>query len=55
MPSEFTERLVVFFSKEQMEIIKTESEKLGLTASDWVRMTIFGGFVKYMEENWTFK
>ena len=37
---EFTERINVFFSKEQMEIIREEAAKLGLTVSAYVRMII---------------
>ncbi len=37
---EFTERINVFFSKEQMEQVKAEADKLGLTVSAYVRMVV---------------
>lgn len=37
---EFTERIQVFFTKEQMELIKVEASKLGLTVSAYVRMVV---------------
>lgn len=37
---EYTERINVFFSKDQMEQIKAEAEKLGLTVSAFVRMVV---------------
>ena len=38
--SEFTERINVFFTPEQLERIKTEAEKMGLTVSVYVRMVV---------------
>ena len=37
---EFTERINVFFTLEQMERIKAEAEKVGLTVSAYVRMVV---------------
>ena len=37
---EYTERINVFFSKEQMEQVKAEADKLGLTVSAYVRMVV---------------
>lgn len=37
---EFTERINVFFSKEQLKLIEAEAEKLGLTVSAYVRMAV---------------
>ena len=37
---EYTERINVFFSKEQMEQVKDEADKLGLTVSAYVRMVV---------------
>lgn len=37
---EFTERINVFFSKEQLKQIEAEAEKLGLTVSAYVRMVV---------------
>ena len=37
---EFTERINVFFTPEQLEQIKAEAQKLGLTASAYVRMVV---------------
>ena len=37
---EFTERINVFFAPEQMERIKAEAEKVGLTVSAYVRMVV---------------
>lgn len=37
---EFTERINVFFSKEQLEQIEAEAKKLGLTVSAYVRMVV---------------
>lgn len=37
---EFTERINVFFTPEQMERIKAEAEKVGLTVSAYVRMAV---------------
>ena len=37
---EFTERINVFFTPEQMERIKAEAEKVGLTVSAYVRMVV---------------
>ena len=37
---EFTERINVFFKPEQMERIKVEAEKVGLTVSAYVRMVV---------------
>lgn len=34
----YTERINVFFSSEQLEAIKAEADKLGLTVSAFVRM-----------------
>ena len=45
--SEFTERINVFFTPEQLERIKAEAEKLGLTVSAYVRMVV----VKVVNEN----
>lgn len=36
----FTERINVFFSPEQLEQIKAEAEKVGLTVSAYVRMVV---------------
>ena len=38
--TEFTERFNVFFTPEQMERVKAEAEKLGLTVSAYVRMVV---------------
>jgi predicted DNA binding CopG/RHH family protein len=38
--TEFTERINVFFTPEQMERVKAEAEKLGLTVSAYVRMVV---------------
>lgn len=38
--SEFTERINVFFTPEQLERIKTDAEKMGLTVSAYVRMVV---------------
>ena len=38
--SELTERINVFFTPEQLERIKTEAEKMGLTVSAYVRMVV---------------
>lgn len=37
---EFTERINVFFSKEQLKQIEAVAEKLGLTLSAYVRMVV---------------
>lgn len=37
---EFTERINVFFSKEQMQRIEVKAEELGLTISAYVRMVV---------------
>ena len=37
---EFTERINVFFTPEQMEQVKAEAVKLGLTVSAYVRMVV---------------
>jgi len=37
---EFTERISVFFTPEQMEHVKAEAGKLGLTVSAYVRMVV---------------
>ena len=37
---EFTERINVFFTPEQMEQIKREASKVGLTVSAYVRMVV---------------
>lgn len=37
---EFTERINVFFSKEQLKQIEAEAERLGLTVSAYVRMVV---------------
>ena len=37
---EFTERINVFFSKEQLQQIEAKAEKLGLTVSAFVRMVV---------------
>lgn len=37
---EFTERINVFFSKEQLKQIEAKAEKLGLTVSAYVRMVV---------------
>lgn len=37
---EFTERINVFFTPEQIEQIKCEASKVGLTVSAYVRMTV---------------
>lgn len=36
----FTERINVFFTPEQLEQIKAEAEKVGLTVSAYVRMVV---------------
>lgn len=38
--SEFTERINVFFTPKQLERIKEEADKHGLTVSAYVRMVI---------------
>ena len=37
---EFTERINVFFTQEQIERIKAEAERVGLTVSAYVRMVV---------------
>lgn len=37
---EFTERINVFFTLEQLAQIKAEAQKLGLTASAYIRMVV---------------
>ena len=37
---EFTERINVFFTPEQMKQIKHEASKVGLTVSAYVRMVV---------------
>ena len=37
---EFTERINVFFTPEQMEQIKHEASRVGLTVSAYVRMVV---------------
>ena len=37
---EFTERINVFFTPEQLAQIKAEAQKLGLTASAYIRMVV---------------
>ena len=37
---QFTERINVFFTPEQLERIKAEADKLGLTVSAFVRMIV---------------
>ena len=37
---EYTERINVFFTQEQMEQIKHEASKVGLTVSAYVRMVV---------------
>lgn len=37
---EFTERINVFFTPEQMKQIKAEAERVGLTVSAFVRMIV---------------
>ena len=37
---EFTERINVFFTPEQMERVKREASKAGLTVSAYVRMVV---------------
>ena len=36
----FTERIAVFFTKEQLDQIRAEAEKLGLEVSAYVRMVV---------------
>lgn len=36
----FTERINVFFTPEQLEQIKAEADKLGLTVSAYIRMVV---------------
>jgi len=36
----YTERIAVFFTKEQLEQVKTEAEKLGLDVSAFIRMVV---------------
>jgi predicted DNA binding CopG/RHH family protein len=38
--SEFTERINVFFTPEQLERIKAEADKHGLTVSAYIRMVV---------------
>jgi predicted DNA binding CopG/RHH family protein len=37
---EFTERINVFFKPEQLERIKIEAEKLGISVSAYIRMVV---------------
>lgn len=37
---EYTERINVFFTPEQLAQVKAESDKLGLTVSAYVRMVV---------------
>lgn len=37
---EFTERINVFFKQEQLERIKIEADKLGISVSAYVRMVV---------------
>ena len=41
--TEFTERINVFFSQEQLSRIKDDADKLGLTVSAYVRFMIVAG------------
>ena len=43
----YTERIAVFFTKEQLELVKTEAEKLGLDVSAFIRMVV----MKAVNEN----
>ena len=36
----YTERIVVFFTKEQLEQVRAEAERLGLDVSAYVRMVV---------------
>lgn len=45
---EFTERINVFFTPEQLEQIKTEADKLGLTVSAYVRMVVMKEVNRYV-------
>ena len=36
----YTERIAVFFTKEQLEQVRAEAERLGLDVSAYVRMVI---------------
>jgi hypothetical protein len=44
---EFTERINVFFTPEQMELVRAEAEKLGLTVSAYVRMVVMKEVNRY--------
>ena len=46
--STFTERVAVFFTKEQLEKIKAEAEKQGLPLSVFIRMVT----IKYTDSMW---
>ena len=37
---EYTERINVFFTKEQLERVKAEADKVGLTVSAYIRMVV---------------
>ena len=43
----YTERIAVFFTKEQLEQVKAEAEKLGLDVSAFIRMVV----MKEVNEN----
>lgn len=37
---EFTERINVFFTPEQLDLIKKSADKLGISASAYIRMVV---------------
>ena len=36
----YTERITVFFTKEQLEQVRAEAERIGLDVSSYVRMVV---------------
>ena len=45
--STFTERVAVFFTKEQLDKIKAEAEKQGLPVSVFIRTTVLRAVSEY--------
>jgi len=51
--TEFAERINVFFSPEQLKLIKSEAKKFGLTVSAYIRMLVV--YEKKGEARWLIK
>ena len=51
---EFTERINVFFTAEQLAKIKEESSKFGVSTSAYVRMTVLGEYTSRETGHWIY-